>query len=66
VISYLMRRIAGRVIRRITGEDREPVGMVSDSELRMADLFLVYVAGVFSALIAGMLIFTFYLEPSCL
>lgn len=66
MISFLMRRIAARVVRHITGEDREPVGAVSDSELRLADLFLVYAAGVFSTLIAGMLIFTFYLEPSCL
>lgn len=65
MISFLMRRIAGRVVRRITGEDREPVGLVSDNELRLADLFLVYAAGVCSTIVAGMLIITFIWRPTC-
>lgn len=65
MISFLMRRIAGRVMRRITGEDREPVGLISDRELRMGDLFLVYVAGVFSMIVAGMFILTFIWRPTC-
>lgn len=65
MLGFLSRRIAGRVVRRLTGEDREPVGMVSDSDFRLAERFLIFSAGVCSAVVAGMLILTFYMVPQC-
>lgn len=57
MISFLMRRVAGRIIRQIVGEDREPV---TQSRLRGADMLLIVWAATFGSCFTALLLVAFF------
>lgn len=65
MIGFIFRRATSRVVRALTGEDREPVAAVSDSDFKLAERFLIFAAGASSMGVAVMVVITYIWRPVC-
>lgn len=64
-VRYLLTRIAGRVLRRVIGIEREPVRQWTESDLRRLDhLYGLLVASIAIGVVAAIIV-TLLARPTC-
>jgi hypothetical protein len=60
-----VRNACGRVMRRVRGIERPPVQLITERDLRLADIALAYTAGLCTMGFVTLVLITFVWRPVC-
>lgn len=64
-MSHLLNRLAGRILRRVIGIQREPVRQLSESDYRAIDMGYGFVAGLAAMGVVAIVLVLFSVRPTC-
>jgi len=62
---WMLRKLANRVLRRVRGIERPPVQLITERDLRLADIALAYTAGLCTMGFVTLVLITFVWRPVC-
>lgn len=65
IVSHLLHRLAGRILRRVIGIQREPVRQLSESDYRAIDMGYGFVAGLAAMGAVAIVLVLFSVRPTC-
>jgi hypothetical protein len=64
-LRFALRNLCGRVMRRVRGIERPPVQLITERDLRLADIALAYTAGLCTMGFVTLVLITFVWRPVC-
>lgn len=64
-MNYLLHRLAGRILRRVVGIQREPVRQLTESDYRAIDMGYGFVAGLAAMGVVTIVLLLLMGRPTC-
>lgn len=64
-MSYFLHRLAGRILRRVMGLQREPVRKLTEADYRAIDMGYGFVAGLAAMGAVAIVLLIFAARPTC-